>query len=75
MNENLENKVCLITGATNGIGLEESAKVLSIKWELRLFLLPGMKKKRRKLQQQLYVRDSGREATADYCRLVLAQQR
>ena len=60
MNENLENKVCLITGATNGIG-EESAKELN-KMGAEIVFVARNEEKGRKLKEDLF-KDSGREAT------------
>jgi len=61
MNENLENKVCLITGATNGIGLE-AAKSLN-KMGAEIVFIARNKEKAEKLQQEL-MSETGREATA-----------
>jgi len=60
MNENLENKVCLITGATNGIGLE-AAKSLN-KMGAEIVFIARNKEKGIKLKEEL-LNDSGREAT------------
>ena len=60
MNENLENKVCLITGATNGIG-EEAAKELN-KMGAEIVFVARNKEKGNKLKEELF-KDTGREAT------------
>ena len=60
MNENLENKVCLITGATNGIG-QESAKALN-KMGAEIVFVARKEEKGNFLKQQLK-NDSGRAAT------------
>ena len=60
MNENLENKVCLITGATNGIG-EESAKELN-KMGAEIIFIARNPEKGNRLKEQL-LKESGREAT------------
>jgi len=60
MNENLENKVCLITGATNGIG-QESAKALN-KMGAEIVFVARNEEKGNFLKQQLK-NDSGRDAT------------
>ena len=60
MNENLENKVCLITGATNGIG-QESAKALN-KMGAEIVFVARNAEKGNFLKQQLK-NDSGRDAT------------
>ena len=60
MNENLENKVCLITGATNGIG-EESAKELN-KMGAEIVFIARNEEKGNKLKAELLAA-SGREAT------------
>ena len=60
MNENLKNKVCLITGATNGIG-EESAKELN-KMGAEIVFVARSEEKGSRLKQELE-NDSGREAT------------
>ena len=59
MNENLENKVCLITGATNGIG-QESAKALNNMGDEIVFVARN-EEKGNFLKQQLK-NDSGRDA-------------
>ncbi len=56
MNENLENKVCLITGATNGIGLE-AAKSLN-KMGAEIVFIARNKEKAEKLQTQIYAQTS-----------------
>ena len=61
MNENLKNKVCLITGATNGIGLE-AAKSLN-KMGAEIVFIARNKEKAEKLQKEL-MSETGREATA-----------
>ena len=60
MNENLENKVCLITGATNGIG-EESAKALN-NMGAEIVFVARNEEKGNFFKQQLK-NDSGRDAT------------
>ena len=60
MNENLENKVCLITGATNGIG-QESAKALN-KMGAEIVFIARSEEKGNLLKQQLK-NDSGRDST------------
>ena len=60
MDQHLENKVCLITGATNGIG-EESAKELN-KMGAEIIFIARSEEKGNKLKEQLF-KDSGREAT------------
>ena len=60
MNENLENKVCLITGATNGIG-QESAKALN-NMGAEIVFVARNEEKGNFLKQQLK-NDSGRDAT------------
>ena len=60
MNENIENKVCLITGATNGIG-QESAKALD-NMGAEIVFVARNEEKGNFLKQQLK-NDSGRDAT------------
>ena len=60
MNENLENKVCLITGATNGTG-QESAKALN-NMGAEIVFVARNEEKGNFLKQQLK-NDSGRDAT------------
>ena len=60
MNEKLENKVCLITGATNGIG-EEAAKELN-KMGAEIVFVARNQEKGNKLKEEL-LKDTGREAT------------
>ena len=60
MNEKLENKVCLITGATNGIG-EEAAKELN-KMGAEIIFVARNQEKGNKLKEEL-LKDTGREAT------------
>ena len=57
MNENLENKVCLITGATNGIG-EEAAKELN-KMGAEIIFIARNQEKGNKLKEEL-LKDTGR---------------
>jgi len=61
MNENLENKVCLITGATNGIGLE-AAKALN-KMGAEIVFIARNHEKAEKLKEDL-LRDSGKQSTS-----------
>ena len=61
MNENLENKVCLITGATNGIGLE-AAKALNQMGAEIVFIARNYEKAN-KLKEEL-LQESGRQPTA-----------
>ena len=60
MNQNLENKVCLITGATNGIG-EQSAKEIN-KMGAEIIFVARNEDKGNRLKEELY-KDTGREAT------------
>ena len=60
MNQNLENKVCLVTGATNGIG-EESAKEIN-KMGAEIVFVARNEEKGNRLKEELY-KDTGREAT------------
>ena len=61
MNENLENKVCLITGATNGIGLE-AATALN-KMGAEIVFIARNHEKAEKLKEDL-LRDSGKQSTS-----------
>lgn len=61
MNENLENKVCLITGATNGIGLE-AAKALN-QMGAEIVFIARNNEKANKLKEEL-LQESGRQPTA-----------
>ncbi len=61
MNENLENKVCLITGATNGIGLE-AAKALN-QMGAEIVFIARNHEKANKLKEEL-LQESGRQPTA-----------
>ena len=61
MNKNLENKVCLITGATNGIGLE-AAKALN-KMGAEIVFIARNHEKAEKLKEDL-LRDSGKQSTS-----------
>ena len=60
MSQNLENKVCLITGATNGIG-EQSAKEIN-KMGAEIIFVARNEDKGNRLKEELY-KDTGREAT------------
>ena len=64
MNENLENKVCLITGATNGIG-EEAAKELN-KMGAEIVFVARNEEKGEQLKAQL------KEATGKESTMILA---
>ena len=64
MNENLENKVCLITGATNGIG-EEAAKELN-KMGAEIVFVARNKEKGEQLKAEL------KEATGKESTMILA---
>ena len=61
MNENLENKVCLITGATKGIGLE-AAKALN-QMGAEIVFIARNHEKANKLKEEL-LQESGRQPTA-----------
>ena len=61
MNENLENKVCLVTGATNGIGLE-AAKALN-NMGAEIVFIARNNEKAEKLKEDL-LSDSGKQATS-----------
>ena len=61
MNENLENKVCLITGATNGIGLE-ATKALS-KMGAEIIFIARNQEKAEKLKDDLQ-KESGKRPTS-----------
>lgn len=61
MNENLENKVCLITGATNGIGLE-AAKALN-QMGAEIVFIARNHEKANKLKEEL-LQESGRQPAA-----------
>ena len=60
MSQNLENKVCLITGATNGIG-EQSAKEIN-KMGAEIIFVARNEDKGNRLKEELY-KDTGRQAT------------
>ena len=61
MNKNLENKVCLVTGATNGIGLE-AAKALN-NMGAEIVFIARNNEKAEKLKEDL-LSDSGKQATS-----------
>ena len=61
MNENLKNKVCLVTGATNGIGLE-AAKALN-KMGAEIVFIARNNEKAKRLKEDL-LSDSGNQATS-----------
>ena len=61
MNENLKNKVCLVTGATNGIGLE-AAKALN-KMGAEIVFIARNNEKAERLKEDL-LSDSGNQATS-----------
>ena len=61
MNESLDNKVCLITGATNGIGLE-AAKALN-KMGAEIVFIARNHEKAEKLKEDL-LRDSGKQSAS-----------
>ena len=61
MNENLKNKVCLVTGATNGIGLE-AAKALN-KMGAEIVFIARNNEKAERLKENL-LSDSGNQATS-----------